>query len=367
MSAEQAIAEEAAAFAAEIIAPASRPCDEQNRFASEVHAEARRRGIAHLGFAPEHGGRGISHRGLVAAGLEMAQVCAPIAFTLAFDLGALRPILVAGTAAQRERLVTDLLARGGHASWCMTEPDRSGSNLLALDARAVRVEGGWRIDGHKCMVGMGTEAELFLVLAEAFDGDRRLGPSILAVPRGPAVEVGPNPLKIGFRALPTPDVVFRGVEVGDDALIGAPGEGLAVLLDSLDYMRLGGGTVILGLVRGALLELPPWLESRRVYGGERLGDSSHVQITLGRLLARLRAAERPCREALAALKLVAADLALETTDRAAQLWGWRGVREDYAATKRLRDARQTSVYEGTSEVLAMNLYRGFAAARSEGG
>ncbi|MCK6551911.1 acyl-CoA/acyl-ACP dehydrogenase [Myxococcota bacterium] len=372
---ERTFVDDCRRFARDVIAPDVRRWDEANTFPVDVHVEAAKWRIPYAGFAIEDGGRGLSHRALAEAGLEMARVCAPTTFTLAFDHGSLRPVIVGGTAAQRQRWVRDLIARGGHASWCMTEPRRSGSNLLAIDARAERVTGGWVIDAEKCMVGMGTVAEVFFVFAEAFDGGRRLGPTIFAVPRAAGVEVSANPPKIGFRCLPTPDVVLKSVFVDDDAVIGRPGGGLPVLLDSLDYMRLGGGVVILGIVRGALDDLAPWLEERELYGDQRLGDTSHVQITIGRLLARLTAAEgllfeaaealddgRPCRELLTSVKILAADLAIETTHTAAQLWGWRGVREDYSATKRLRDARQTSIYEGTTEVLAMNLYRSWAAA-----
>lgn len=373
---EQAFVEACRDFARQVIGPLAHRWDEENAFPAEVHEEAARWGLTYAGFPRELGGRGLSHLAMAKGGLEMARICAPTTFTLAFDQGALRPAMVAGTPEQRDRLVRDLIAVKGHASWCMTEPDSSGSNILAQKTRATRVEGGWAIDGDKCMVGMGTVASVFFVLADAWDEEQRLGPTIFAVPKEAGVEVGPNPLKIGFRCLPTPDVHFRGVRVPDDAVIGTPGKGLPILLDSLDYMRLGGGVVILGIVRGALDDLGPWLDERPVYGEQRLGDTSHVQITVGRLLARATAvetllfeaaesldAQRPARETLAALKLLAADLALETTQTAAQLFGWRGVREDYSAAKRLRDARQTSVYEGTSEIMAMNLYRGWSLSR----
>lgn len=361
-------------FAQQVIAPQVRALDEGNAFPEAVHAEAARWGLTYAGFAAELGGAGHSHLALVQGGLQWATVCAPTAFTLAFDHGALRPVLYAGTAEQKQRWVADLVGAGGHASWCMTEPHSSGSNLLQLETRAERVDGGWSITGDKCMVGMGTVASVFFVLADAWQAGLHLGPSVFAVPRCQGLFVGPNPPKLGFRCLPTPDVQLREVFVPDEGLIGEAGRGLSVLFDSLDYMRLGGGVVILGLVRGALGQLRDWLDTREVYGGQRLGDTSHVQITLGRLLARLRAAEsllfdaaealdagqRP-QQTLAALKLLAADLAIETTSTTAQMWGWRGVREDYDVTKRLRDARQTSVYEGTSEVLAMNLFRGWAS------
>jgi alkylation response protein AidB-like acyl-CoA dehydrogenase len=365
-------------FAQEVMAPRVAHWDHANAFPADVHAEAHRVGISYAGLPRELGGRGISHLGLVHGGLAMAAVCAPMTFTLAFDQGALRPVLIAGTADQRRRWVSELISRRGHAAWCMTEPEQSGTNLLNTRTRATRTETGWELRGEKCMVGMGTVAEVFFVLADAWDGPTRLGPTVFAVPREAGVEVGENPEKIGFRCLPTPDVRFVGARVGNDAVIGRTGGALPVLLDSLDYMRLGGGVVILGLVRGTLADLGPWLDQREVYGG-RLGDTSHVQITLGRLLARQRAAEALLWEAaagldqrrsvsatLSALKLLAADLALDTTQTAAQLLGWRGVLHDHPITRRLRDARQTSVYEGTSEAQALNLYRRWAASRTEG-
>ncbi len=365
-------------FAAEVMAPQVEALDSANVFPKAIHVEAAKWGITYAGFPAEFGGQGLSHLALATGGIELATVCAPTAFTLAFDHGSLRPALVAGTSAQKDRWVRRLVQKGGHGSWCMTEPGLSGSNLLNIQTRAQRVEGGWSLHGDKCMVGMGTVADVFFVYADAWQGEQQLGPTIFAVPKGPGVLVSANPPKIGFRCLPTPEIQFRGATVGQDGVIGQVGGGLEVLFDSLDYMRLGGGAVILGIVRGALSGLAPWLREREIYGGQRLADASHVQITVGRLLARLKAAEGLLFDAaealdaglkphddLAALKLLAADLAVETTSSVAQLWGWRGVREDYGATKRLRDARQTSVYEGTSEVLAMNLFRSWSANHGE--
>jgi alkylation response protein AidB-like acyl-CoA dehydrogenase len=186
------------------------------------------------------------------------------------------------------------------------------------------------------------------------------------------VEIGPNTDKLGFRCLTTPDVSFQEVALHDENVIGAPGEGLPVLVDSLDFMRFGGGIVILGLVEGALRTVLPWLEEREVYGGVRLVDDSHVQVTLGHLVAdavalehllelvahKLDHGERVTRDA-AALKLLGADLALRATAEVMQVWGWRGIDARWDAEKRFRDARQTSIYEGTSEILAMNLFRSF--------
>jgi alkylation response protein AidB-like acyl-CoA dehydrogenase len=245
-----------------------------------------------------------------------------------------------------------------------------------MHTRAERVPGGYLLRGEKCMTGNGTVASIFAVLADARKGDTRLGPTIFAVPRGPLVHVSENTDKLGFRCLPTPSVTFNDVFVAEENVIGEVGGAVPVLLDSLDYMRFGGGIVILGLVDGALSEIIPWLESRHVYGGERLLDTSHVQITLGRLIAQRHALDTllyavadklehqlPCSERAATLKLLTAELAVETTAATMQLHGWRGIDAREGTQKRFRDARQTTIYEGTSEIQAMNLFRSYVRSQ----
>jgi alkylation response protein AidB-like acyl-CoA dehydrogenase len=219
------------------------------------------------------------------------------------------------------------------------------------------------------MIGNGCVAELFVVLAQAFVGGHARGLTFFAVPRGPGVRVGPNPDKLGFRCLTTPTVDFDAVEVADENRIGEIGQAEAILIDSLDYMRFGGGSVLLGLVVGALREILPWLESRSVLPGEPLVNKSHVQMVLGDVYAELRCLRHLLWQAARALdagrrvsldtailKLRASRLAERATSEIAQLWGWRGIDNDYAIQKRMRDARVTTIYEGTSEIQLLNVF-----------
>jgi len=315
---------------------------------------------------------------LVEAGEILAATCAPIAFSLGFNHGSLVPLLRGGTTEQMERLVATTIQDGKQASLCMTEPDSSGSNLLEIQTTARRTESGWVLEGEKCMVGNGTHATLYLVLAQALDGGRSLGPTFFAVPRGDGVKVGENPDKLGFRALPTPPISFQ-VEVGDENRIGALGSGIDLLLPSLDTMRVGGGAIILGLVQGALNVALPWIQEREVHGG-RLFELSHVQMQLGALFARLEAARAVLHDATRRLdagqpfsrqaiiaKLLSSKLAEDATHTVVQLMGWRGIRGDYPIQKRFRDARQTTIYEGSTEVLERRMFRELLATYGEGG
>ena len=357
-------------FAAEAIAPCAREYDEANAFPAKVHARAYEAGLMNLGFPAALGGQGASHRTLVVGGEELAAACAPSAFTMGFNHGSLRPVLDSGTPEQQQRFVRDLLGRREYASICLTEEQASGSNLFEIATRAVRTDRGWAIDGAKCMIGNGCVSKLFLVLADAVVEGRRRGPTFFAVPLGPGVHVGPNPPKLGFRCLTTPVVRFEGVEVADDCRLGGVGEAEQALLRSLDYMRFGGASVILGIVVGALREALPWLEDRKLFLGEPLVAKSHVQLELGEVFAEVqlvrmvlwRAADlldagRRCSTETSIAKLRASKLALDAMNRLVQMHGWRGIHGDFGMEKRLRDARVTTIYEGTSEIQAMSLFR----------
>ncbi len=379
LSAEERACQQACRrFAQDVIAAHYRAYDRENAFPRAVHDRAYQAGLMNVGFPVALGGRGYTHRMMAIGGEALAEVCSPTAFTMGFNHGALQPVLHAGTEAQKRAFVADLLARRGYASICLTEAPVSGSSLFLTETRSIRTEGGWRLSGAKVMVGNGCDAELFVVLADAWDGEQR-GPTFFVVPRGPGVRVGPNTDKIGFRCVTTPTVVFEDVEVSDANRVGGAGEAERILGATLDYIRFGGASVILGIVSGALRDAVPWVEGRRVSLGEPLAAKSHVQLELADIFTGIRAvrgllwraAERldaglPASLETSMAKLAASRLAVDATNRVCQLYGWRGIDDDFAIQKRLRDARVTTIYEGTSEIQLLNIWRDLKARIASG-
>jgi alkylation response protein AidB-like acyl-CoA dehydrogenase len=368
---ERAFKERCRRFAEEVIAPRAAEHDRTAAYPHEVHALAWDAGLMNVGIPRALGGQGLSHRACVVGAEELAAACAPIAFTLGFNHGALQPVLQAGTDAQKERWVRELLARRGYAALCFTEEDRSGSYLMALSTRADRAPGGgWRIRGRKVMTGNGTVASVYFVLAETFEGERRLGLTLFIVPRGPGVVVGDNTRKVGFRCLPTAPIAFEDVEVPAENVIGEVGDAEGVLMRTLDYMRFGGSSVILGIAVASLRAAVPWAEERLVYPGEPLAQKSHVQLLLADLYAEVQSvrhllwraaslldAGRPCSAETSMAKLAASRLAVRATNEVVQLMGWRGIDDRFGMEKRLRDARVTTIYEGTSEIQLLHIWR----------
>jgi alkylation response protein AidB-like acyl-CoA dehydrogenase len=366
-------------FAEEVMAPVVRHYDQENCFPVSVHTAAREWQLLNQDFPSALGGADLSPVVAVEGAEILARCCAPIAFTMGFNRGALHPIMVAGNAEQQQEFVGRVLREGRYASLCLTEAESSGSNLLKLSTTAERTDRGWVIRGEKVMVGNGGVATQYLVLARVLEAGRTRGLAFFVIPRTDAVQVGPNTDKLGFRAVETPTVRFNDVEVSDFHRLGTVGSGEQIVLQALDFIRVGGSAVICGIVAGALADAMTWVQTRQVYGGS-LGSKSHVQIQLGRTYARLQMVRQMVRHTAAQLsagqaygesasvaKLEASSLAVEATAQISQLYGWRGIDGAYAIQKRLRDARQTTIFEGSSEIQALHLFRSLAQRiRSEG-
>jgi len=360
------------AFAEEVIAPNFARYDRENSFPLEVHRHAKDWSILNIDQPTNLGGQGLSGVSAVVGIETLASVCAPCAFTLGFNRGALHPVEAAGTPEQKERFIGQLVQRQEYAALCLTEANAPGSNLLGLQTQAVQTDQGWLINGAKVMVGNGGVASQFLVLAQTIVQGQPRGVNFFIVPKGPGVIVGPNTDKLGFRAVETPEVQFKNAEVDDFHRLGDIGTGTDPMLKTLHFIRVGGAATILGIVVGALKDALAWIEERKVYGGS-LSQKSHVQLVLGQIFSKLELTRRMILEAAllrddgqpyghqaSIAKLHAAELAIEATHQVVQLFGWRGIDAEYPIQKRYRDARQTPIFEGTSETQKLNLFRHLA-------
>ncbi|MEV6360558.1 acyl-CoA dehydrogenase family protein [Nocardia asteroides] len=357
-------------FAEQVMVPHVRRCDEEREYPVAVHEQAAARGLLRAPFPAELGGGGLSYAEFAEGAAEMAVACPAMTWTMVFSRGALQPVLEAGTPAQQDIFVRQLIERDGYAALGLTEPE-NGSNLLAATTRAVRTDTGWMLNGAKCMSGNGTVADVFLVLADTVVGSRRRGLSFFAVPRdAPGVIVSEDIQKAAFRCLPTPSVTFRDVELEPINLIGREGDGETLLNGLLATIRIGGAACGAGLVTGLLRDAMGWVSERRVYPDVRLDTLSHVQLALARIYVELSGARKimmdaarladqglPFSKESAMAKYAATELAVRASNEVLQLYGWRGIAVDYGVEKRWRDARALTIYEGSSEIQLLTVFR----------
>lgn len=344
--------------------------DEERAYPVAVHERAAAEGILTAPFPEELGGAGLSCSEFAEGVSELSAVCPGMTWTLVFNRGALHPVLAAGTPEQKDRFITQLLQRNGYAALGLTEPE-NGSNLLAARTRAVQTSSGWLLNGAKCMSGNGTVADVFLVLANTVVDSRKRGLSFFAVPReSPGVAVSDDIEKAAFRCLPTPSVTFQDVALEPISLIGGPGDGAALLNDLLATIRIGGAACGTGIVTAMLRDVLTWAGERRVYPDDRMDTLSHVQLTLARLYVELCGARKllgdatgladqglPFGKESSMAKYAATELAVRASNEILQLYGWRGIAADYGVEKRWRDARALTIFEGSSEIQLLNVFR----------
>jgi alkylation response protein AidB-like acyl-CoA dehydrogenase len=244
----------------------------------------------------------------------------------------------------------------------LTEPD-AGSNPADLRASAEALPGGgWRISGRKVFITNGSIAGVALVIARTGDAGAR-GLSAFLVPTDrPGFTAVPLHGKLGLRSCDTAELVLDGVEVGPEALLGDEGDGLKVALSALDDGRMSIAASCTGLSQAALDAMVAYAGSREQFGKpiaghqlvqEMIADSA-VDVDASRLLtwatADLKA--NGGRHSLAAskAKLFATEASIRVANACLQVHGGYGYVEDYPAAKYLRDARVTTLYEGTSQI-----------------
>lgn len=276
-----------------------------------------------------------------------------------------------GTPGQREWLAR---TRQGSAiaGFALTEP-ASGSDVAATSTTAVRVPDGWRLDGEKTYISNGGIADVYVIVARTGEAPGTRGLSAFLMPADtPGLSVAERIAVIAPH--PLARLRLDGVELPDDALIGAPGAGFKLAMAVLDVFRPTVGAAALGFARRALDEALARVQARRI-GGQPLADLQLVQGHLADMGLRIDAsallvyraawakdmgAPRISREAAMA-KLHATEAAQEVIDTAVQLFGGDGVRTGMAVEQLYREIRALRIYEGASDVQKIIIARAMLA------
>lgn len=258
------------------------------------------------------------------------------------------------------------------SGFALTEP-ASGSDVAATATTAVRVAGGWRLDGEKTYISNGGIADVYVIVARTGEAPGTRGLSAFLMPADtPGLTVAERISVIAPH--PLARLRLEGVELPDDALIGAPGAGFKLAMAVLDVFRPTVGAAALGFARRALDEALARVQARRI-GGQPLADLQLVQGHLADMGLRIDAsallvyraawakdmgAPRISREAAMA-KLHATEAAQEVIDTAVQLFGGDGVRSGMAVEQLYREIRALRIYEGASDVQKIIIARAMLA------
>jgi alkylation response protein AidB-like acyl-CoA dehydrogenase len=267
-----------------------------------------------------------------------------------------------GSAEQREQWLPRMATGAVLGCFGLTEPDH-GSNPADLRATAERRPGGgWRLSGRKVFITNGSIAGLCLFMART-GGPGARGVSAFLVPTEAAgFAAAPIHGKLGLRSCDTAELVLDSVEVGPEALLGAEGEGLRIALGALDDGRMSIAASCTGLAQAALDTMVSYSTAREQFGkpiaahqlvAELLADAA-VDVDASRLLtwavADLKTRGERYTLAASKAKLFATEASIRVANACIQVHGGYGYIDEYPAGKYLRDARVTTLYEGTSQI-----------------
>uniref|UniRef100_A0AAU2JVR6 Acyl-CoA dehydrogenase family protein n=1 Tax=Streptomyces sp. NBC_00049 TaxID=2903617 RepID=A0AAU2JVR6_9ACTN len=282
------------------------------------------------------------------------------------------PVLRAGSEAQRERWLPGVRAGREVAAFALSEPG-AGSDAAALSlAAAPDSGGGWRLSGEKCWISNAPEADFYTVFARTGEAPGAKGVSAFLVPADRPGLTG-EPLDM-LSPHPIGSLAFDGVPVGPQDLLGAPGRGFRVAMDTLNLFRPSVGAFAVGMARAALDATLAHTAARTAFGGT-LSDLQAVAHRVAEMATRTEAArllvyaaaaaydrgaaDVPGRAAMA--KLLATETAQYVVDHAVQLHGAVALRRGHLLEHLYREVRAPRIYEGASEVqrtiIAKELYR----------
>jgi len=356
-------------FAREEIAPVAGHYDQTGEFPREIIRRAWELGLASTAIPPEHGGVGLSLLDTCLVTEEIAWGCAGFGTSIMCnDLG-LTPILVAGSEEQKREWLGACAARFTLVSFCLSEPN-AGSDVAGLQLLATREGGDYLLDGTKCWITNGGEADLYTVFATLDRSSRHRGICAFVVPADtPGITRGKKEDKMGQRASDTRVVSFDSVRVPAAQRLGAEGEGFKIAMRTLDRTRPSIASLATGIAQRALDESVEYARQRRAFG-QAIGTFQGVQFLIADMAKDVEASRlltlqsawmvdqglRASKHSSFA-KCFATDVAMRVTTDAVQVFGGNGYTKEYPVEKLMRDAKLMQIYEGTNQIQRLVIAR----------
>jgi alkylation response protein AidB-like acyl-CoA dehydrogenase len=364
--AQRDVRERAAEFADRKVAPHAARWEQEDRFPNEVFEKLAETGFMGLCVPEEYGGGGTDFLSYALLIEEVSRADAGVGVTLAVHTSAgTLPILTHGTVEQKARWVP-ALARGQKIGcFALTEPE-AGSDAAAIQTRAEKVPGGYRISGHKQWVTNGRVAGTMVLFTRAPEGVTAF---VVDMNAG-GLSFGKHAEKMGVISATTDDILLDDVFVPEEDRLGEEGKGLRVALGTLAGGRIGIAAQALGIAEAAFRYATRYATERTTFG-KPIGEHQAVAFKLADMQTKLEAARLLVHKAAwtkdqglrhveigARAKLYASQVANEVAYEALQVLGGQGYMKEHPVERYYRDARVTEIYEGTSEIQRLVISQG---------
>lgn len=349
-------------FARREIEPQAAENDRTGRFPKETVAKMGELGLMGMMVPASYGGAEVGAVSYSVALQEIAYACASTAVTMSVTNLTCEPILLFGTEEQKRKWLPPL-AGGAHlGAFALTEPE-AGSDPGSMRAMARRKGDTYRISGTKVFITNGGVAGAFVVVARTQEGGGNKGLSAFLLSSGTqGLRVGVEEEKMGLRASNTVELIFDDCPVPVEQRLGEEGQGFVVAMAALDGGRIGIASQATGMGQACLDEAVRYSQERKQFGRYLASFQAiawmiadmRTELEAARLLtwqaARKKDLGLPFTQDASMAKLFASEMVNRAAYRALQIHGGYGYTKHFKVERLYRDARVTTLYEGTSEV-----------------
>ncbi|MDJ0866695.1 MAG: acyl-CoA dehydrogenase family protein [Myxococcota bacterium] len=367
---EQLVLQETARrFAQTEIAPVAGEYDASGEFPREIIRKAWELGLVSTCVPEEYGGVALPIMESCIATEELAWGCSGMTTSImANDLG-LMPIVVAGNEDQKKRWLELVTGDFKLVCFCLSEPE-AGSDVAGLQLLAEKDGDDYLLNGTKCWITNGGEADVFTVFATLDRSSRHKGICAFVIGKDtPGLTPGKKEDKMGQRASDTRVIHFDNVRVPASDRLGQEGEGFKIAMRTLDRTRPPIGALATGIARRALDESVAYAKERKAFGTP-IGMFQGVQFMLADMAKDIEAARlltlqsawmvdqglRASKHSSVA-KCFATDVAMKAATDAVQVFGGNGYTKEYPVEKLMRDAKLMQIYEGTNQIQRLVIAR----------
>ena len=358
-------------FAENEVKPLAQEVDETEKFPRDTVTKMQKLGFMGIPVPKQYGGQGCDPLTYVMCVEELSKVCGTTGVIVSAHTSLCAdPIMTYGTEEQKQKYLVPLANGTKLGAFGLTEPG-AGTDAQGCQTKAVLDGDEWVLNGSKCFITNGKEADTYIIIAvtsvtEDKKGRKKKNFSAFIVEKGtPGFTFGTKEKKMGIRGSATYELIFQDCRIPKENLLGPEGRGFPIAMHTLDGGRIGIAAQALGIAEGALETTINYVKERKQFG-RSIAAQQNTQFVLADMATKVEAAKMLVYKAAQAkatqktysfeaaqAKLFAAEVAMEVTTKAVQLHGGYGYIREYDVERMMRDAKITEIYEGTSEVQRM--------------
>jgi alkylation response protein AidB-like acyl-CoA dehydrogenase len=369
---QRLIQDTARRIAREVVAPRAAEVDETQEYPEDYYQAFAKAGLLGMAVPEEYGGSGAGILALCLAIEEVAKYECGAGLILVLSALPTRPIIVGGSAEQKQRWLPGPASGAMKAAFCLSEPD-VGSDAGNLKTRARRDGDDYVINGEKSWISGATVADYVTVFART-GGAGPKGISAFVVPTDtPGFQIVRTDRKMGVRSVPTAHISFDDCRVPAENLLGGEeNRGFTHAMMTLNSVRPTVGARGIGLAEGAVMYAMEYARQRQAFG-QAVADFQAIQFMFADMAIQIEAARNLVYKAawlvdqgkfgkeyawnLSIAKAYATEMANRVASDALQVLGAQGYMQDHPLERHYRDARQLMIVEGTSQVQRLVISR----------